>query len=172
MAKDKAENSEMIEIKESISKQQYNLQQNFIDQGTINLIIGSEDQSKKIEDIKVLMELDLDYNQRSSKIKNDSIAENPIFIVDSKNEKNKRTLNYLLWTTSLIGMPILMYSNPISAFFIGVAVVLSILTVSFNTRITTTDRRTMSGLLGKLIDNNSTSKNNNNRKRKYNANFK
>lgn len=166
MAKDKEGNSEIIEIKESISKQQYNLQQNFIDQRTINLIIESEDQSKKIEDIKVLMELDLDYKEKSSKIKNDSIAENPIFIVDSKNEKNKRTLNYLLWTTSLIGMPILMYSNPISAFFIGVAVVLSILTVSFNTRITTTDRRMMSGLLGKLIDNSSTSKNNNNRKRK------
>ena len=166
MAKDKEGNSEIIEIKESISKQQYNLQQNFIDQRTINLIIESEDQSKKIEDIKVLMELDLDYKEKSSKIKNDSIAENPIFIVDSKNEKNKRTLNYLLWTTSLIGMPILMYSNPISAFFIGFAVVLSILTVSFNTRITTTDRRMMSGLLGKLIDNSSTSKNNNNRKRK------
>ena len=166
MAKDKEGNSEIIEIKESISKQQYNLQQNFIDQRTINLIIESEDQSKKIEYIKVLMELDLDYKEKSSKIKNDSIAENPIFIVDSKNEKNKRTLNYLLWTTSLIGMPILMYSNPISAFFIGVAVVLSILTVSFNTRITTTDRRMMSGLLGKLIDNSSTSKNNNNRKRK------
>lgn len=167
MAKDKVDNSEIIEIKENISKQQYNLQQNFIDQRTINLIIESEDQDKKIEDIKVLMELDLDYKERSSKIKNISIAENPVFIVDSKNEKNKRMLNYLLWITSLIGMPVLMYSNPISAFFIGVTVVLSVLTVSFNTRITTTDRRMMSGLLGKLIDNNSTSKNNNTaRKRK------
>jgi hypothetical protein len=42
------------------------------------------------------MELDLDYKEKSSKIKNTSIAQNPVFIVDSKNEKNKRILNYLL----------------------------------------------------------------------------
>ena len=108
------------------------------------------------------MELDLDYKERSSKIKNKSIAENPIFIVDSKNEKNKRILNYLLWTTSIIGIPVLMYSNPIATFFVGTTIVLAVLTVSFNTRLTTTDRRIMSNLLEKLIKNKLSTNNNRN----------
>ena len=152
--------SELIAVKENIAKQEYNLQQNFINQRTLNFIIESKDQSKKIEDIKVLMELDLNYKEKDSKIKNNSIAGNPVFIVDSKNEQNKRILNYMLWFTSLIGMPILMYSNPITAFFIGVVVILSILTVSFNTRITTTDKRMISTILSKLIENNNTKRKN------------
>ena len=166
MTDDEENKINIIELKENISRQEYNLQQNFINQNTINLIIGSDNQSKKIEDIKTLMELDLDYKEKSSKIKNTSIAQNPVFIVDSKNEKNKRMLNYLLWITSLIGIPVLMYSNPISAFFIGVTVVLSVLTVSFNTRITTTDRRMMSNLLEKIIKSKSTNNNHNSKRRK------
>jgi hypothetical protein len=68
--------------------------------------------------------------------------------------------------TSLIGIPALIYSNPISAFFIGVTVVLSVLTVSFNTRITTTDRRMMSNLLEKIIKSKSTNNNRNSKRRK------
>lgn len=170
MAKDNQNSTEIIEIKESLAKQEYSLQQNFMTENTINLIIESENQDKKIEDMKSLMELDLDYKERSSKIKNISIAENPIFIVDSKNEKNKRILNYLLWATSIIGIPVLIYSNPVATFFVGTTIVLAVLTVSFNTRLTTTDRRIMSNLLEKLIKNKlSTNRNtNSNRQNKRN----
>lgn len=151
MANSNKDDMEIIKGKDSIAKQEYALQQTFIDQRTVHLIIENSDKSNKLEEIKALMDLDLNYKEQSSKIKNNSIAENPIFIVDSKNEENKRILNYLLWIIACGSIPLLMYSTPISAFFIGVVTILSVLTVSFNTRVTTSDRRMMSALLEKLI---------------------
>jgi hypothetical protein len=64
-------------------------------------------------------------------------------------------------------------ANVVGAFFIGIAVILALLTVSFNTRVTTSDRRMLAGIVEKFIDskdkfqdtNKNSNKNSNKRKR-------
>lgn len=146
------ENKDLTTIKNNLNRQPYTTQVNLLNENTINIIIEKQDLTQSMKDIKELMDLDLDYKEREAKIKNDSIANNPVFKIDDKNEKNKRMLNYLLWIIGIIGMGLMMYANPMSAFFLGIIVMLAILTVSFNTRITTTDRRMMTNLVSKLID--------------------
>lgn len=139
-------------IKNKLAKNGYTISNNFINQQTINLIIESEDQDKKIEDLKKLIELDLYYKKENSNIENTAIKENPVYIIDYKNEQNKRMLNYLLWVTGTAGIVGILNANIIGAFFIGVAIILALLTVSFNTRVTTSDRRMLATVVSKLID--------------------
>jgi hypothetical protein len=73
------------EIKSKLAKSEYTVNNHFISQNTINLIIKSENQDKKIDDIKKLMELDLYYKKENSKIENQSIEENPVYQIDYKN---------------------------------------------------------------------------------------
>jgi hypothetical protein len=139
-------------IKNKLAKNGYTISNNFINQQTINLIIESEDQDKKIEDLKKLIELDLYYKKENSNIENTAIKENPVYIIDYKNEQNKRMLNYLLWVTGTAGIVGILNANIIGAFFIGVSIILALLTVSFNTRVTTSDRRMLATVVSKLID--------------------
>ena len=157
-------------IKGKLAKNGYTVSNNFINQQTINLIIESEDQDKKIEDLRKLIELDLYYKKENSTIENNAIKENPVYIIDYKNEQNKRMLNYLLWITGTAGIVGILNANIIGAFFIGIAIILALLTVSFNTRVTTSDRRMLATVVSKLIDSKdkltNENNNNNNKRRK------
>jgi hypothetical protein len=160
----------IMQLKDSISKQEYSSQVNIVTENTINLIIEKGSIDEGIDEIKKLMDLDLNYKEKSSEIRNKSILENPIFQIDDKNEKNKRIINYLLSLTAIICIAFIVYvSNPIATFFLGTISVISVIALSFNTRATIADKRMMSGLMGKFIeklDTNNSSKSNNNRRRK------
>jgi len=99
-----------------------------------------------------LLEIDLEYKKRLSDIKNQEILENPLFIMDAKNEKHKRMLTFLLWISGVASLIGVFFGNPISCVFIGFIGILSFLSVSLNTKLTTADHRVIFGIMSKMTE--------------------
>ncbi|ETR68380.1 MAG: hypothetical protein OMM_04602 [Candidatus Magnetoglobus multicellularis str. Araruama] len=138
----------------AIVSKEYELSDNttIIDNRTVNILIKNTKDSERIKAIKELLEIDLEYKKQLSKIKNKEVSENPIFQMDSKNEKHKRLLTFLLWISGVISIIGVFFGNPISCIFLGFISILSFLSVSLNTKLTTADRRVIFGILSKMTE--------------------
>lgn len=122
----------------------------YIDNRTTHYIIEHSEKDK-IETLKALMDADLNYKKELAKINNETIAENPVFIEDRENEKNKRLLTKIMPLIAVISMMGMFFANPIVAIFLGIIAVMCITTIAFNTKMTSGDKRLMVGLISKIV---------------------
>ena len=101
MNTDNTKLKDIQKAKNAIVSKEYELSDNttIIDNRTINILIENTKDSERIKAIKELLEIDLEYKKQLSEIKNKEVSENPIFQMDSKNEKHKRLLTFLLQTS-------------------------------------------------------------------------